>query len=100
MTKFFKIKYTDLAKAQFNNLEKDKSKQVQYKAVAKALARMEQDLRHPALNTHEYSKLSKTVGYKVFESYAQNNSPAAYRIFWRYGPDKNIITIIAIPPHP
>lgn len=96
----FSLEYTDLAKDQFNKLRQDKSKQVQYKAVGKALARMEQDLRHPALNTHEYSKLSVNKGYKIFESYAQNNTPGAYRIFWCYGPKKDKITILAITPHP
>lgn len=36
----------------------------------------------------------------VFESYAQNNTPGAYRIFWHYGPKKKMITILAITPHP
>lgn len=98
--KKFSLNYTDIAKAQFKELRDDKAKQAQYKAVGKTLARMEQDLRHPALNTHEYSVLSKTMGYKVFESYAQNNTPGAYRIFWRYGPDKDTITIISITHHP
>lgn len=68
--------------------------------MGKALGRMEQDLRHPALNTHEYTKLSRDKGYKVFESYGQNNTPGAYRIFWRYGPGQEEIEIIAITPHP
>lgn len=99
MTKF-SLSYTDTAKGQFEELSKDRSKTVQFKAVGKTLARMEQNLRHPALNTHEFSKLSKTLGYKVFESYAQNNTPGAYRVFWRYGPEKNQITILAITAHP
>jgi hypothetical protein len=38
----------------------------------------------------------------VFEAYAQNRTPGAYRIFWCYGPDKDKgdITITAITPHP
>ncbi len=32
------------------------------------------------------------------KSYAEQSTPAAYRIF--YGPDKRQITIIAIAPHP
>ena len=36
----------------------------------------------------------------VFEAYAENQTPGAYRIFWCYGPDKKQITIIAITPHP
>jgi hypothetical protein len=43
----------------------------------------------------------------VFESYAQNNAPGAYRIFWHYGPDEvkgkkrtPVVTIVAITGHP
>jgi hypothetical protein len=46
-------------------------------------------------------------GEKVFVSFAQNNTPGAYRIFWHYGPDQRagkkripVITVIAITPHP
>src|SRR5689334_15961771 len=96
--KKFNLEYTELASIQFMQLEK--TKRAQYKAVGKALAYMEQNIRHPSLHTHEYSKLSQATGYKVFESYAQNNTPGAYRIFWRYGPSKDTITILAITPHP
>ena len=100
MTKTFKLKYTELAKNQFQELQNNKSKIIQYKAVGKALAMMQQNMRHPALNTHEYGKLSKEKGYKVFESYAQNNTSGAYRIFWRYGPEHDQVEIISITPHP
>lgn len=79
---------------------KNRSKQAQYKAIGKALAYVEHDLRHLALSTHEYLKMSKTMGCKVFDSYAQNSTSGAYRIFWRYRPDKNEITILAITAHP
>jgi hypothetical protein len=46
-------------------------------------------------------------GEKVFEAYAQNDTPGAYRIFWHYGPDEGsgnkriaVITVVAIIPHP
>jgi len=39
-------------------------------------------------------------GEKVFDTYAENKTPAAYRIFWHYGPEPGGITIIAITPHP
>lgn len=45
---------------------------------------------------HSYDILNKDV----FESYAQNKTPEAYRIFWFYGPGKSVITIPAITPHP
>jgi len=39
-------------------------------------------------------------GEEIFEAYAENKTAAAYRIFWNYGPGKNVITIIAVTPHP
>jgi hypothetical protein len=39
-------------------------------------------------------------GEKVFEAYAEQRTPAAYRVFWYYGPSKGIITIFAITSHP
>jgi hypothetical protein len=36
----------------------------------------------------------------MFEAYAQNDTPGAYRIMWCYGPGKGEITIVAITPHP
>lgn len=98
--KNFEIQFTEEAEQQLLELENDRSKKIIYKAVGKTLGLMQVDLRHPSLNTHEYTSLSNERGYKVFESYAQNKTPGAYRIFWYYGPQKNEITIVAIVPHP
>jgi hypothetical protein len=68
--------------------------------VRKALAYLENNPKHPSLNTHQFTALKGLQGEKVFEAYAQNNSPGAYRIFWCYGPSKKQITIIAITSHP
>ncbi len=45
---------------------------------------------------HKYSSFTGPLGEEIFEAYAENKTPAAYRIFWYYGPGKNNITIIAI----
>jgi hypothetical protein len=37
---------------------------------------------------------------KVWQSYLDNRTPAAGRLFWVYGPGKNEITIIGLEPHP
>ena len=73
-----------------------------YKQINKTLRLLEANPRHPGLQTHEYSSLENPFNSKekVFEAYAQNNTPGAYRIFWCYGPLKRQITIIAITPHP
>ena len=70
------------------------------KAVRKCLGHLEINPRHPGLNTHKYSSLIGGSGEEVFEAYAENKTAAAYRIFWHYGPGKNVITVIAITPHP
>jgi hypothetical protein len=95
-----KLIYTLEAKSQYFDLEKSSSKQRQFKAVKKALYFMTINLRHPSLNTHEYTEMSRLIGMKVFESYAENRTAGAYRIFWHYGPNKDTITIISIIPHP
>lgn len=73
-----------------------------FKQVQKTLRYLRENPRHPGLETHPYSSLEHPwdSSQKVFEAYAQNNTPAAYRVFWCYGPDKKQITIIAITAHP
>jgi hypothetical protein len=73
-----------------------------FKQVLKCVQLLAENPRHPGLQTHEYHSLLHPYekNQKVFEAYAQNRTPGAYRIFWCYGPEKNQITIIAITPHP
>ena len=96
----FEIFQTDEAKAQLNLLKKDKDLKKRYKAVVKTIKLLSQNPRHPGLHTHKYIPLSALYGKKVFEAYAESSTPAAYRIFWCYGPEKKQITIISITPHP
>lgn len=70
------------------------------KAVRKCLGFLETNPRHPGLNTHKYDSLAGPRGEDVFEAYAQNRTPGAYRVFWYYGPKPDCITILAITPHP
>jgi hypothetical protein len=58
--------------------------------------------RHPGLHSHPFSSLLNPLNpaEKVFESYVQNRTPGAYRVFWCYGPEQGQITIVAITPHP
>lgn len=32
--------------------------------------------------------------------YVENKAPAAFRIFWYYGPGRENITVVAVVPHP
>jgi hypothetical protein len=96
----FELLFTDQANANLDSLEADAGLAKRLKAVRKALALLEANPRHPGLNTHKFSSLKGPGGEEVFEAYAENKTPAAWRIFWYYGPDKKQITILAITPHP
>jgi hypothetical protein len=96
----FEIQWTESAEETYNYLKIDPSQQKRYKAVRKTLQFLAENPRHNSLQTHEYSSLEGPNGEKVFEAYAEQNTPAAYRVFWYYGPGKGVITIIAITPHP
>lgn len=95
----FKLKFSKEASLNLNELGSDKSKAGLLKQVNKVLGFMETNLKHPSLNTHKFPERITPWG-DVFETYAQNNTPGAYRIFWVYGPGKGEIFILAITPHP
>jgi hypothetical protein len=96
----FKLLFTIQASEELDYLSTEPALNKRFKAVRKALGYLEQNPRHPGLNTHKYSSLTGPSGEEIFEAYAENKTPAAYRIFWYYGPDKKQITILAITPHP
>ena len=91
--------FSEEARLALLELENSKSKKGVLKQVRKALGFMETNLKHPSLNTHKFDEIECSLG-EVFESYAQNKTPGAYRIFWVYGPKKGEIYIVAITPHP
>lgn len=96
----FELLFTDEAKGNLRNLERDRGLAKKLKAVRKTLGHLEANPCHPSLQTHEYCSLSGPGGEKVFEAYAEQKTPAAYRVFWHYGPGKAQITIVAITLHP
>ena len=71
-----------------------------YQKLGKAMKLLSVNPRHTGLRTHDIEALSKRYGMKVWESYLENNKPAAGRIFWVYAPNQNDITIIGLEPHP
>ena len=69
------------------------------KKLVKTLSYLSTNPKHNSLNSHEIEILTKRYGLKVWESYIENNTPSAGRIFWVYYPP-GAITIIGIEPHP
>jgi len=104
----YKLRFTFTANEQLKTLENTPSLKGVLKQVRKTLALLETNLRAKSLQTHEYKSLTKRYGRKVFEAYAQQKTPGAYRVFWHYGPDEtnkrgnriSVITVVAITPHP
>jgi hypothetical protein len=96
------LRYSPLADDQLDVLESDGAHAVRLKAVRKALGKMEINIRHPGLNTKPYRGEKCPHGDTLFEAYAQNKTPGAYRIFWCYMPPpaRDEILIVAITPHP
>ncbi|MCH8965308.1 MAG: hypothetical protein IIB58_10130 [Planctomycetes bacterium] len=73
-----------------------------FKQVHKCITLLLENPRHPGLQTHEFHSLQHPYdkNAKVFEAYVQQKTPAAYRLFWCYGPKQGEITILSITPHP
>lgn len=96
----FEILWTDKAKETYESLKNSPSDKVRYRAVKKTIKLLANNPSYPSLRTHPYASLQGPKSETVYESYAQQKTPAAYRVFWYYGPSKRVITIIAITPHP
>lgn len=102
------LRFIPAADEQLDEIENDPALKGILKQVRKTLGYLETNLRAKSLQTHEYYSLTRRYGKKVFEAYVQQKTPAAYRVFWHYGPDEigqngkriPIITIVAITPHP
>ena len=77
-----------------------KEEDMLYNLMGKAMRRISLNPRHPGLQTHEIKPLSDRYGMKVWQSYLENNTTKAGRIYWIYGPAQGDITIIGLEPHP
>lgn len=71
-----------------------------FRKLKKAFRHLARDPYHPGLESHEITDLTNRYGQKVFQSYLENKTPSAGRMFWVYGPERGQITVIGIEPHP
>lgn len=98
----YKLRFTKAAADALAALERDP---LRLKRVRKTLALLEVNPRHPGLNSHRYESFPGHPKEKVWDSYVDQGA-GAWRVFWRYGPSDlqgesaNIITVLAITPHP
>lgn len=94
-----RLLFTPTAAGRLNDLDAPGT-QDRLKKVRRALGRLEADPRYPSLQSHKYTSVSGPNGEEVWESYVENKTPSAWRIFWHYGPGANTITVVSITPHP
>lgn len=96
----FQLLYTDEARQVVKDLSKP--------AHAAKLKKVKETLRllrdvgpsHPGLNSHKYQSITGANGEEVWESYVENRTPGAWRIWRTDGPQPDTITIITLGPHP
>ena len=94
------LRITKEAQRVLDDLAGSKQYEKKLRKVRKTLGLIQRDPRYPGLNSHKYSSLSGANDEDVWESYVENRTPGAWRIFWHHGPGDNQITIITIGPHP
>jgi hypothetical protein len=101
----YRLRFATRAAATLKELEDgDPNQLAKLNKVRRALARLEQDPMHPGLASHRYETFPVDRDLKVWDSYVENHTPGAWRIFWRYGPDDPagppVIAVLAITLHP
>jgi hypothetical protein len=94
----FELRFTEEANRVLDQIGIDNQKKA--RKVHRALAQIEHDPRYPGLQSHQYKSKTGPNGEPLWESYVENQTPGAWRIFWSYGPDTGQITILTIGPHP
>ena len=70
------------------------------KKIRTTLELLQDNPRHPGLHTHKNQSFKTYNKCAVFQSYIENKTPGAFRVFWHYGLNAEEITILAIIPHP
>lgn len=105
----YKLRFSEEADEALTRLEKGgKATEAKLRKVRKALAFLQADPRYPGLNSHPYENFPGLPGGKVWDSYVENQTPGAWRIYWRYGPNERnqatgediaVITVLKISPH-
>ena len=97
----FVLRYTREAKEVIEDLQAKPQYASKLKKVRKALRLLERaGPRHPGLRSHDYQSIPGPGGATLWESYVENKTPSAWRVWWIHGPADGQITIVTIGPHP
>lgn len=96
----FTLLFTREAEAVLTDLRSKKQYAEKLMKVQKALRLLAGNPRRPGLHSHAYKSMPGPRGATLWDSYVENNTPGAWRIFWCYGPEADSITIVTVGPHP
>lgn len=108
----FKVKYANKKlESKMNELEqrcKDKEasevEKIYFEKVQDTINTLKRDPHDNSLHTQMIKNSRNIYGYPVFESYVENDTPGAKRMFWRYNKKKkrikDTIYILLIIKHP
>lgn len=91
------------AKKELDALDADGNLAKRARAARNAIHQIAKDPRYPSLRTKKlsgstYNGIDVSKG-DIYQSYAENGVPGAYRIFWRYRDDGEI-EILSVAHHP
>lgn len=96
----FDLLWTDQAEEQFLELRRN-GPQDKFAKVSKTIEILtKRGPKYPSLHSHKYQSIKGPGGEEVWESYVENRTAGAWRIWWMYGPRPNVITLIMLGKHP
>lgn len=96
----FQLRFTAEARAVMADLESGRRHAAKLNKVRTCLARLANDTQHPGLHAHRYRSIRGPGNEDVWEVYVENRTPSAWRVWFCYGPGRDVITIVTIAPHP
>jgi hypothetical protein len=79
----YRLRYAKRASEALKALEEGGPNELaKLKKVRKSLGYLEQNPRHPSFASHPYESFPVDRKVKVWDSYVENRTPSAWRIFW------------------
>ena len=97
----FRLNYLPYADKQLRDLESNPATKKKADRIKRAIGFLEQNPRHRSLQTHEFKSETGPKGEKMWQAYAETNTPRAWRVLFYYPEgEQGTITVYAIVPHP
>ena len=93
----FLIALTNSAEEALVDLQRTNDRK--YRKVLRALGKLAVNPRHSGLSSHKLETVKGPGKEEAWESYVENHTPGAWRIYWFYGPVTNTITVFAVIAH-